>query len=492
MLSLCCNAQNEKEFLTKNEIENDLAFLEGILQEKSSYQRLNGYDYQIEFDEFLEKTKDQSITTYDFELFLSKTIGKIGDRHAYIKGDRIRDSLFFPVAFAPFEEKVLVLEQNNDKKEFQFWNSEFPYLKSIHNIPIEKILPQIIPGEVLAPKSSYLTRAVRTVRDIEKIFKSLKIDLPNPISLTLVSEKGVEKKECVELVIKKERARYWDERMLRNIYRLKDQQFNEKAFIKKFFSLENKIGYIQIGNMVEKEESPIFFQFLNDFMIKANQSDALIIDVRDNGGGTRDLIQELAGYFIHPDSVYVVNAAKQRGKLPLNEELKETLHNRFLYAKNELDNREQNAVDVFMNSFKPMYNLDNEKFSEYHYFVLNGQKVKKDKYHYNKPIYILTNERSFSAASILVSVFKGLPNIKIAGVTTDGSSGNSQRFELPNSKLRGKISTMVSFQKNGKILDGIGTEPDILIERNLDQIFFKEDYQLNELKEIIQSEQGHN
>ena len=132
-----------------------------------------------------------------------------------------------------------------------------------------------------------------------------------------------------------------------------------------------------------------------------------------------------------------------------------------------------------------MYELDSERFSEYHYYILNGHKLTENKYHYNKPIYILANEITFSAASILVSVFKGLPNIKIVGVNTDGSSGNSKRFELPNSKLNGRISTMVSYQKNGDILDGIGTKPDILIERNEDQILWKEDYQLNSLIELI-------
>ncbi|MEE9363363.1 MAG: S41 family peptidase [Cellulophaga sp.] len=488
ILTFSCNAQNVTEYLTKSEIKKDLAILDDILQNKSSYQGLNGYEYKKDFDGFLDTIADKQITKFDFELFLSKTIGKIGDRHSYIKGDRLRNSLFFAFAFAPFKDKVLVIDYDRVEHEYRFYKNEFPYLKAINGIPIEKILPKIFPGEILAPKKSYLTRAVRELRDIENIFKKLDIDLPNPIPLTLINENGIEKEVSIELVAKGKRARYWDERFYRNIYRLRLEQFNDKAFISKFFTIENNVGYIQISDMLNKEDSPVFFEYINEFMMKAEQSDALIIDVRDNEGGTRDLIQEFAGYFIHPDSIYVVNAAKQRGKLPLDKESKDALHRRFLFSKDELDNKEQNAIDKFMSSFESMYNLDKNRFSEYYYYILNGQKITKDKYHYNKPIYILTNERSFSAASILVSVFKGLPNIKIVGVKTDGSSGNSVGFDLPNSELRGKISTMVSFQKNGKILDGIGTELDIVIERNLGQIFWKEDYQLNRLLEIIKTQ----
>lgn len=488
IFTLSCKAQSETEYLSKAQIEKDLAIVDDILQNKSSYQGLNGYDYRVDFENYLNTVVDNKITQFDFGLFLSKTIGKIGDRHSFIKDYDIRDSLYLTLAFAPFKDKVLVVDFDRDTKEYKFWNSEFPYLHSINKTPIQEILPKIHIGEILAPKDAYATSAIRDLRDIETIFRTLKLELPNPLPITLSDNKGNKKEISVKLVDGKNRATLWDERFFKNTFRVKEEQYNDIDFIKRFFSLKNNVGYIQIGEMLEKESCPIFFNYLNEFMTEAKKSDALIIDVRDNGGGTRDLIQELAGYFIHPDSVYVVNATKQRGKLPLNKELKERLQSRYLFSRDDLDIDEQNAVDKFMHSFEPMYDLSKEKFSEFHYYILNGHKITKGKFHYNKPIYILANERSFSAASVLVSVFKNLPNIKIVGVNTDGSSGNSERFELPSSELRGKISTMVSFQKNGKILDGIGTEPDIKIERSLNQIFLKEDYQLNRLLEIIEGE----
>ncbi|MDQ0594827.1 hypothetical protein QFZ37_003196 [Chryseobacterium ginsenosidimutans] len=47
---------------------------------------------------------------------------------------------------------------------------------------------------------------------------------------------------------------------------------------------------------------------------------------------------------------------------------------------------------------------------------------------------------------------------------------------------------MVSFQKNCKILDGSGTESDIKIERNINQILWKFDTQLKKLRSLILSE----
>ncbi|RZL33927.1 MAG: hypothetical protein EOO96_11255 [Pedobacter sp.] len=265
-----------------------------------------------------------------------------------------------------------------------------------------------------------------------------------------------------------------------------DEDYNKKEIVDQLFDSKDQIGYIHIPAMVSKEDAPLLFDKINSFMTSIqNDNKALIVDVRSNGGGTRDITYELAKYFVHPDSIYVVNATKQRGPTPLPAEYKESLHNRNLFSFSELDKQEQKSASQFLKTFKPMYDLDNKKYSEYYFGLLNGKKLAKQSSYYNKPIYILTNEKSFSAASVFVAVFKGIPNIKIVGTTTDGSSGNSERLELPNSKIQLKISTMVSFQKDGKILDGYGTAPDIRIERDINQILWKTDTQLEKLRMLI-------
>jgi|TARA_B110000091_G_scaffold211063_1_gene255016 C-terminal processing protease CtpA/Prc len=487
IFTLTCKAQNETEYLTKSEIENELKFFDNFLQNQSSYQGLNAFDYREDFAKYLEQIEDNKISESNFGIFLTKTIGKIGDRHSYIRGYDLPNNSFLPFVVAPLNDKVVALNYNKSEKEYHLLYQKFPFLKAINTIEIDEFLKKIVPKDIKAPKIALRTKSVKQLKYMADNYAIMNKTIPENFEFTFTNGKT---DTIVKIPLENKRSTYitWDEKFARlNNPRRKD--LNNPELIKNLFHIdENNIAYLRIPVMTHKEDALLFFETINKFMNKAKSSKSLIIDVRGNGGGTRHLIKELAGYLVHPDSTYIVNATRQRGKLPLNEDLKDDLHNRFLFSKKELDYKEQDLVDKFMSDFVPMYNLDVNKFSEFHYFVLNGKKLSKDKYHYNKPIYIMANEKSFSAASVFASVFKGLPNIKLVGINTDGSSGNSERFELPNSKLRGKISTMVSFQKNGQILDGIGTKPDIIIERNLDQIFWKEDYQLNKLKELIKEE----
>lgn len=489
LLSLSAiNTKAQNSWLTKKQITEDIGFLTKTLNEKSSYAYLNGFDFNNEFENYLKTIKD-STQLEDFGMFITNTLAKIGDRHSSlnrIRGYDLNESLFLPFIYAPMEDKVIVLNKNQNK-ELEILNSKFPYLKKIDGIDIKDFLKKTRPEDIKAPKETYFTYAVRDIRDIEKNYILLNRQLPKEIKLTL-SDSTIENDTIltVSVVDKSKRQRPWDEKFEVDYLFVKDEDYNKPEIIEKLFNIKNNIAYIKIPEMANKDEAPLLFDKVNSFMQSIqNDSKALIIDVRANNGGTRDLLYEFAKYLIHPDSIYVVNATKQRGPLPLPKDYKKSLHNRFLFSLSELDNEEQKKATEFLQTFKPIYELDENKYSEYYFGLLNGKKLGKPTFYYDKPIYILANEKTFSAASVFVSAFKGLPNIKIVGITTDGSSGNSEWVDLPNSKLFGKISTMVSFQKNGEILDGYGTEPDIKIERDLEQVLWLSDTQLEKLKELI-------
>lgn len=478
-------AQNKN--LSKQQIQQDLEFLTKTLNDNSSYAYLNGYDFNKDFKNYQQNLKDDT-RLENFGLFLAETIGKIGDRHSSVRDYEIKDSLFLPFVYAPEGNKVLVLNRNNDKK-LELLNPKFSYLKKVDEIPIEDFLQKILPEDVTAPNQAYFTKSVRKIRDIQKIYSVLNRPLPKEIKLTL-SDASFQNDTVlvVSPVGRKMRSGYWDDEFEKKYALLKDEDYNKEEIASPLFSVKDQIGYIQIPSMVSKEDAPLLFDKINSFMRSIqNDSKALIIDVRSNGGGTRDITYELAKYFVHPDSIYVVNATRQRAPIPLSKEYKESLHSRNLFSFSELEEQEQKSISKFLKTFKPMYELDHKKYSEYYFGLLNGKKLAKESFYYNKPVYILANEKSFSAASVFVAVFKNISNVKIVGATTDGSSGNSERFELPNSQIRIKLSTMVSFQKDGKILDGFGTEPDIKIERDLNQILWESDTQLEKLRNLILS-----
>ncbi len=474
-----------KENLTLEEVKSDLAYLDNFMQQYSSYASLNGYDYQKDFEAYLKTLKEEDNSRVELGLFLEEMIGKLGDRHASIKGYDLPNARFLPFTAAPYQDKVIGLEYDVEQKQYFILHPQFPYLKSINGIPIYDFLKKIRPDDLSAPAVSYHTRAVKRLKYMEENYAIMQKECPAVFDFVFTND---ETDTLIQMPLETERNKHftWAEKVVA-YYGQEEGELNDAELIKELIQIDdNNMGYVRMSDMVAPDEAPLYFEAFHQFMTKSSPPpQALIIDIRGNNGGSRDLVAALAQYVIHPDSIYVVNVAQQRGELPLSKEWIEDLNNRNLYAYHQVDTAEKAAIDRFNQSFEPMYKLDDTKFSEMYYMVFNGQKITKPKTYFSNPVYILGNEKCFSASSILFSVFKGLDNVTLVGVNTDGSSGNKERFELPHSKLKGKISTMVSFQKDGQVFDGIGTQPDIVIERNLEQILWQSDYQLEELKRII-------
>ncbi|MEO1714888.1 MAG: S41 family peptidase, partial [Bacteroidota bacterium] len=366
-------------------------------------------------------------------------------------------------------------------RQFEFLHPAYPHLTAIDGVPIDEFLQRSNLENRKAPAPAWAYEALRQLRFLEECFNSLDMPMGETVEFQF---SGVAGDTIWAMSPGEKRLPAWTEKM--DAFSHEDEELNDSLVFPLYFQKEeNGIARIYLPQMVREKKAPLFYQYLRSFMeTEVANSEALIIDVRSNGGGRRELILALAEYLVHPDSIHVVNIAQQRGERPLSGSYQRDLHRRYLYNLDAFDQRERAAIKVFEETFVPVYELDTTRFSERHYTILNGAKLRPEIY-LDLPVYVLINERSFSAASILAAIFKGLPNVTLVGVNTDGSSGNSEVNYLTHSGIRVRISTMVSFQKDGQLLDGYGTAPDLEIERDLRQIFWIEDTQLEVLIESI-------
>ncbi|CAH9055975.1 hypothetical protein PSECIP111951_01360 [Pseudoalteromonas holothuriae] len=142
-------------------------------------------------------------------------------------------------------------------------------------------------------------------------------------------------------------------------------------------------------------------------------SDSLIIDLRNNGGGDATMVQLISSYFLEKDT--------------------------------------------HLNSF---YSRDSGLTSEFWTVPVNGKKRPK------LPIYILTSNKTFSAAEEFAYNFKHLGRATIIGENTKGGANPWRFVNLPNG-IRVAMPTSKAINPITKTnWEGVGVKPDIKVKAN--------------------------
>lgn len=476
------------QYLTKEKAIEDLKEFKILLENQSSYYQVSNFDFEKSYKEVERKiSQEDSIPVYFLAFELEKIISNIIDRHANIRMENFEEddyelyNLYLPFAVSSIGDNIVALNFNRTTKEYEYFDQAYPNLKEVDGVGIKDFLNNNAYTRKLSPKTAKQTDELKDLRDIgELYFKQGKTTLKD-IEITLTNGK-IDKK--LALPLSNRRNWYFDigstsfNRDYRDFGREKDFELSK---LDKW--LTDSIAYLAIPSMVSYEEIPILEPYLTSTIEKYKDSKTMIIDIRGNGGGTREILYTLSGYFVQPkQSPWVANVAYVRSDQFLDEDIS-SMQSRFLYNYNSkmLSDKDRKAIDGFKEDYETEFKVDLNKFSEPYYMILHSKQP------INCPIYILVNEECFSAASVFTSAFKGLDNVKVVGVTTNGSSGRSQKFYLKNSNIRVKLSTMLSFQRNGKTLDGNGTVPDIIIERDENQTLRKGDLQLEKLIEVIKN-----
>jgi C-terminal processing protease CtpA/Prc len=78
--------------------------------------------------------------------------------------------------------------------------------------------------------------------------------------------------------------------------------------------------------------------------------------------------------------------------------------------------------------------------------------------------FVLMNAKCFSATDIFLAGLKGMANVTLLGTPSGGGSAFTPDVILGATPLRLRIGSMVSFQADGRLVDGNGVRPDVVVE----------------------------
>ncbi|MFC1724428.1 S41 family peptidase [candidate division KSB1 bacterium] len=414
------------------EINADLNQFQNILEDRFAYLKVNDADYKSAIRLIREKaTSGMEIRRFGIEL--SKVLALFVDCHAGVSGYTLPEG-YLPFLIEPVGDRYLAVKSDRSG----FVNNTFPYITKIDGKNMDYWLGVL--KQFIAKGSPQLVKArgLRLLGYIQFARSEAGFEKSSELTLELESKDKTEIK-TVELNI--------SDRMLAHTAWPETESG----------VMENNIGYLRITLMNQNA-----FDLINTWMPKFRETDGLIIDVRDNMGGTRRVLDDLFPYFCKAsDKPVVANVSKY------------VLYSGF--TPGYLDSRrmftldwsgwnpaEKKAVEDFIQTFKPEWKVPETGFSDWHYWVLS-KKTNPDAYDYSKPVVFLMNQNGFSAADVILSSVKGFRNITLVGLPSGGGSGAARSWKLNNSNLRVRLSSMASFQSDGRLFDSRGVEPDMFL-----------------------------
>ncbi len=453
-----------KEEVTSRQVAEDLDDLEWHLDNRYAYVDRVGFDYRSALDTIRVSVKD-GITRGALAVQLMKFVAYFGDGHTRLnRWSDINKSKFVPwVQFLPAEFVPFALAAVDGRvaayalEPKRLLDEQYPYVRSLDGEPVDRWIAAA--GSLVAKGTPQFIRESSVKYAMFGGFVRSELGLPRNSTL-MVELESADGSATRKFPIGTSPAPH----------------VPRKGAWVEHGKIAGDIGYLRISRM---DVHPAFVAKLTEAMSDLRDTAGLVIDLRDNSGGSRETIRTLFPYFLAPgETPFIANVSAYRVPPGRNRNKTEGyLASRFLYpvTSQYWTEKERAAIGRFAESFHPERRLPQEKFSVLHYFVLTPR-TSPGYYHYKKPIAVLMGPQCFDSTEVLLGAFKGRPNVTLIGMPSGGGVGRATNLALMvNTGFRIQFSSMVSFRPNGKLYDGRGIQPDINVEPTLSDILGKTD-----------------
>ncbi len=343
---------------------------------------------------YLPKVR-QTKTTLEYYKVLMEFCAKLHDGHTNIHAPaELSDELYARPLLRTglFEDKVLItdvlddsLRQNGIEKGLE--------ITEINGTAVKKYAE-----ETFKPFLSASTAQDLETRMFD--YNLLAGAIKNPVELTLRDVKGNIFKKIVARVSVREQIK-------------KAPSF--QTF--EFKMLPNNIAYVALNSFEDNSAAEMFAAKYDEI----SKADAIIFDVRENGGGNSSVGWTILGFLT--DQPFATSKWYTRQYRPSFRAW-------------------ERPQGVFG---------DNQKWQP------NGKKI------YTKPVVVLTSPRTFSAAEDFTLAFDILKRGKIIGEATGGSSGQPLSFSLPGGGSA-RVCTKRDQFPDGRDFVGKGILPDKIVK----------------------------
>ena len=382
-------------------------------------------------------------------LAAQRFIARLGDGHASID-----DWLEFAphgrldALFQHAKGGVVAFRRDPREATGELLDPDHPYVSSMDGVPIERWIEAasayVTDGSpaLVRRRSAGLLRYVNLIRD--------ELDLPHDptVDLRLRNADGSSTAD-LQITVTDRRGSY-------GVWPRSESRV-----------LDSGIGYIRLDRM--HRAGPELEAIERDLKAMAD-APGLIIDVRGNGGGSRDAITRLVPWLLDAEAdangqqpARVINTA--RALLSVRDDPDAPnghLANRraFPASWNGWSPAERDAIDGFSTNFQPQWEPPHGRFSGPHYTVVSrkpGDPI------YTGPVVVLMDEGCFSATDILLGALKGLPRVTLMGMPSSGGSARSRGHDIDSLGATVKLASMVSYMPDGRLYDGNGIQPDVLV-----------------------------
>jgi hypothetical protein len=417
--------------LTGEQVARELDLFQREIEGRWAYLRANGVDHRAEVQRLRERGR-QGLEHHAFASELQKVVSLFIDGHAGVSGS-VYPGPSLPFLIEATQGRYVALRTDRSG----FVDADFPFIESLDGRPLAEWLSA---AAAYVPKGSpqYVERqSLGMLRWLGHMRGVLGLPPLAPPRLGLVSRDGVTRREA-EVRSTGTGVPGWPARQ--------SGVFASGA------------GYLRLAEMDTVAVNRVHF-----WMPRFRETRGLIVDVRGNGGGSREALRALFPYLMSEgDPPRVVNAAKYRLHPSLPEDHMGGSRHMYREGWEGWSADEREAIARFKQTFTPEWQPPEAEFSDWHYLVMS-RRMNPDEYFYDRPVIVLLDAGSFSATDIFLSALKGWRNVTLVGTPSSGGSALQMRVELPVSGLSVSLASMASFQRSGRLYDGNGVHPDVLL-----------------------------